>query len=256
MNKKILISLSVIGAVAAIAIGGTIAFFSDTETSTGNTFTAGALDLKVDNTCHYNGGVCPIDPKNPNVITTWTQTDLGVNHKFFWFSDVKPGDWGEDTISLHVDNDACLQLVISDPVDNDNTCTEPEGVAEGDTNCGITTEGEPAGELRENVLFAMWLDQGAIFGFQGATGDSTECDNEQNGSYEPTIITEGPINEGGETWNLYDYQGAYLKGGETACFGVSWTVPADVGNEIQSDSLVADMTFNVIQHRHNETCDF
>lgn len=46
MNKKILISLSVIGAVAAIAVGGTIAYFSDTETSTGNTFTAGELDLK------------------------------------------------------------------------------------------------------------------------------------------------------------------------------------------------------------------
>jgi len=48
MNKKILISLSVIGVVAAIAIGGTIAYFSDTETSTGNTFTAGVIDISVD----------------------------------------------------------------------------------------------------------------------------------------------------------------------------------------------------------------
>jgi predicted ribosomally synthesized peptide with SipW-like signal peptide len=45
MNKKLIISLSVIGAVAAIAVGGTIAYFSDTETSTGNTFTAGTLNL-------------------------------------------------------------------------------------------------------------------------------------------------------------------------------------------------------------------
>ena len=45
--KKILISLSVIGAVAAIAVGGTIAYFSDTETSTGNTFTAGTIDIAV-----------------------------------------------------------------------------------------------------------------------------------------------------------------------------------------------------------------
>jgi len=43
--KRILISLSIIGVVSAFAIGGTIAFFSDTETSTGNTFTAGTLDL-------------------------------------------------------------------------------------------------------------------------------------------------------------------------------------------------------------------
>lgn len=45
--RKILISLAVIGVVGAIAIGGTIAYFSDTETSTGNTFTAGKLDLEL-----------------------------------------------------------------------------------------------------------------------------------------------------------------------------------------------------------------
>ncbi|PIW76653.1 MAG: hypothetical protein CO001_00190, partial [Candidatus Portnoybacteria bacterium CG_4_8_14_3_um_filter_40_10] len=41
--KKIIISLSIIAAVAAIAIGATTAYFSDTETSTGNTFTAGSI---------------------------------------------------------------------------------------------------------------------------------------------------------------------------------------------------------------------
>ncbi len=45
--KKILISLSIIGAVAAIAVGGTIAYFSDTKTSTGNTFTAGTLIFNI-----------------------------------------------------------------------------------------------------------------------------------------------------------------------------------------------------------------
>lgn len=48
MNKKILVSLSVIAAVAAIVVGGTIAYFSDTETSTGNTFTAGTIDISLD----------------------------------------------------------------------------------------------------------------------------------------------------------------------------------------------------------------
>ena len=45
--KKILISLSIIGAVAAIAISATTAYFSDTETSSGNTFTAGTIDIAV-----------------------------------------------------------------------------------------------------------------------------------------------------------------------------------------------------------------
>lgn len=48
MNKNILISLSVIGAVAAIVIGGTIAYFSDTETSAGNTFSTGVVDISID----------------------------------------------------------------------------------------------------------------------------------------------------------------------------------------------------------------
>ncbi|MBU0546872.1 M73 family metallopeptidase [Patescibacteria group bacterium] len=45
--------------VAAIAIGGTIAYFNDTETSTGNIFVAGSIDLKVDHTAQtYNGVDC------------------------------------------------------------------------------------------------------------------------------------------------------------------------------------------------------
>ena len=46
--KKIIISLSIIAAVAAIAIGATTSFFSDTETSEGNTFTAGTIDISID----------------------------------------------------------------------------------------------------------------------------------------------------------------------------------------------------------------
>lgn len=45
MNTKILLSLLTIG-VASAGVGyGTYAFFSDTESSTGNVFTAGTLDL-------------------------------------------------------------------------------------------------------------------------------------------------------------------------------------------------------------------
>ena len=43
--KKILLSLSIIVAVAAIVVGGTMAYFSDTETSAGNTFTSGTMNL-------------------------------------------------------------------------------------------------------------------------------------------------------------------------------------------------------------------
>ncbi len=46
--KKILFSLATIGVVSALTFGATTAFFSDTETSAGNTFTAGTIDISVD----------------------------------------------------------------------------------------------------------------------------------------------------------------------------------------------------------------
>ncbi len=59
MKKQIIMSLAVIAAVSAVAVGGTMALFSDTETSNGNIFTAGAIDLKVDHTyASYNGEEC------------------------------------------------------------------------------------------------------------------------------------------------------------------------------------------------------
>jgi len=86
MNKKILISLSVIGAVAAIAIGGTVAYFTDTETSKGNTFTAGTLDLSIP------------EPGNPQ--------EFPVS-----FTDMKPGEWTEK-MTLELKNTGSLTHVI------------------------------------------------------------------------------------------------------------------------------------------------
>lgn len=73
--KKILVSLSIVGAVAAIAVGGTIAYFSDTETSTGNTFSAGTIDIAIDSenpwTSHYNiGDLKPGETGNINFDIT------------------------------------------------------------------------------------------------------------------------------------------------------------------------------------------
>jgi predicted ribosomally synthesized peptide with SipW-like signal peptide len=70
-TKRILMSLMTIALVGALVGGGVYAYFSDTETSTGNTFTAGTLDLNLD------GG-------NTNVVK-------------FTVGNVKPGDSGGGT---------------------------------------------------------------------------------------------------------------------------------------------------------------
>jgi predicted ribosomally synthesized peptide with SipW-like signal peptide len=48
MNKRLIISLSIIGVVVAIVGGVTYSLFNDTETSAGNILVAGTMDLKVD----------------------------------------------------------------------------------------------------------------------------------------------------------------------------------------------------------------
>ena len=188
MSKKILLSLVVVVAASAVVFGATTAFFSDTETSTGNVFTAGSIDLKVDSEQHYNGNVCELNEagswvwtgNNPYPVPgtacdgSWAETDLGA-HTFFKFADLKPGDSGENTISLHVyDNDAWGRVLFNMLDNNENDCTEPEGDEEMggplDDITGDPTSGcdSPEGELLSAMGsgFEMWLDQGSSPGFQ------------------------------------------------------------------------------------------
>lgn len=259
MNKKILVSLSVIGAVAAIAVGGTIAYFSDTETSTGNTFTAGSIDLKIDSQCSYNG----VPSKE---CGDWRLQDLiPTSNKFFNFSDLKPGDSGENTISLHVyNNDAwgCAKITVTS--DEDVTCTEPElGV---DTTCTPGTTNSFNGEIAKNLSLAWWADD----------GDNKLEENEHaffmNGAKLATLLNGGKvlnltladkntnfflgIDNTGNTTPLTGSKDYYI--GMAWCLGdmtINGTVitcnGAQLNNESQSDSLTADLEFNVIQSRNN-----
>src|SRR3990172_48752 len=131
--KKLLLSFFTIGVVASLVFGITQAFFSDTETSQNNVLTAGKLDLKIDNTSYLNHAT--------SSATTWKSKDLTSNDFFFNFNDLKPGDEGEDTISVHVDNNdawACMEMTLTK--NDDNTCTEPEQI--DDPGCN-----EPDGDL-------------------------------------------------------------------------------------------------------------
>ncbi len=68
MNTKIIVSLVVMAAVAAVAGGATVAYFTDTESSTVNTFAAGTLNLGLDNA----PGVNPTGSETATwVANTW-----------------------------------------------------------------------------------------------------------------------------------------------------------------------------------------
>jgi predicted ribosomally synthesized peptide with SipW-like signal peptide len=118
MNTKIILSLSVIVAVAAIAVGGTMAYFSDTETSTHNTFSAGTIDIA-------------IDSSNP-----WTKSyDIG---------DLKPGETGN--ITFDVQNVGANPVNVSKNLSNWNESTGSAGYvcpASGSYNGGnVSSEPE------------------------------------------------------------------------------------------------------------------
>lgn len=253
------------GAVAVIGAGATGAFFSDTETSANNTFTAGAVDLKVDNTSYVT------DPSGALVAspaTSWSLDDL-TDHLFFNFTDLKPGDIGEDTISLHViNNDAwvCSEIAITD--DSDVGYNEPELV--DDPTIDLNDPAGTSGELDDQLNFTFWTDDGDNVYEDGevqflggllsafANGNPIPLADSQNNRW--TGQAGDPI-DGNTTYYI----------GKAWCFGTLTPAPlpddADTGpldrgtgftcdgsaldDSAQTDSVTLDVSFSAVQSRHN-----
>jgi spore coat-associated protein N len=143
MKKIIILSITAI-VVIAIASVGTFAYFSDTETSSNNTFTAGTLNLQVGSA----------DP------TTAT----------FAITDVKPGD-GVPTPATAADWDlkntgsinGYLDVSFTNIVDDENGLIEPES-SDGDT----TT---PDGELAEDIVVLIYVDEDGDNAYTNETND-------------------------------------------------------------------------------------
>ncbi len=117
--------------VLGIAGVGTFAFFSDTETSTGNTFTAGTLNL----VATTNG-----TSSTPHIVVTAGGDGLNGN---VVFSKIKPGDFGTMTWTFTNDGDMSGNLTMTATVafnDNDGSQKNPETkaiVANGGVNLGL-----------------------------------------------------------------------------------------------------------------------
>jgi spore coat-associated protein N len=127
-------------------MGGSFAYFSDTETSNGNTFTAGTLDLKVDT--DPTGGV------------TWSDGPLGSLNDTSALNDMinnmAPGDYISGNFGIK--NDGSIEGVadfkVTVTADAENTVTEPE-LTLGDTG--------PAGELAANIDVVLTYNGVAVY---------------------------------------------------------------------------------------------
>lgn len=280
INTKVMVSGAVILAAAALIIGGTFAFFSDTETSTGNTLVAGAIDLKIDNESYVidylTDGQNPTGLLVPNEGTSWISKDL-VLEKFFNFTDIKPGDFGEDTISLTVDNnDAYLCAAAQITADLDNDITEPEDEVSGANN--DNNDGTTDGDLDSQVNIAFWGDdgdnvyevgenvflQGPISGM-GQVGQIVLADS-QNNVWGPAGPVEGASTQYiGKEWCfgtltpvgvVQDGQGKLpgsTNGPLVRTTGLTCSGAQAIDNIAQTDSVVGDLQFYAIQSRNNST---
>ncbi|ESS03601.1 MAG: SipW-cognate class signal peptide [uncultured archaeon A07HR67] len=200
-RRKLLAGLGVVGVASAGAGLGTTAYFSDDEGFANNTLTAGELDLKLDYKSTYLGGPGRLEDvvdmgypdaedlgdgrylldqaPSPADIQTWE--DLVQSEEFdfcsdeadeflvngdgipvFTLDDVKPGDSGEVTISIHIcDNPAYVYLAGELTENLENGQSEPEMEDEG-------MDTDSIGELADAIEVCVWYDE--------------DCDN----VYEPT----------------------------------------------------------------------
>ena len=127
--KRIILGVLAIALVTIVAVGATIAQLSDTETSVGNTLSAGTIDLKVDN-------------QDDPLLVHITRTNLvpGPN----WTTQYG-GQWvirNAGTIP------GTVSVKILNVKDWENTCIEPE-VGAGDVTCGV---GDDQGELGAGLI--------------------------------------------------------------------------------------------------------
>ncbi len=259
--NKILTSVLVIGLVSGIGFALTRSFFSDTETSAGNTFAAGAVDLQIANDSYYNF--------LPNPGTSWLLKDVTEEERFFDFDDIKPGDWGEDTIELVVNTNpswACAEITVTS--NDDNTCNAPELL--DDPTCTEQNQDLFDGEIAQHVSYMLWRDDG---------------DNVLENDEETLIFSQGKLEDIGQTYKatLADSQMNLFSGnandplqpstpyyiGKAWCFGEMALAPvaqgensptvdpgftcdeAGIDNAPQTDIFTADISFSVEQARNN-----
>jgi len=209
-RRKLLAGLGAVGVASAGAGLGTTAYFNDTESFANNSFNAGTLDLKLDYKSTYLGGPGRLsdvqqmgypdaedlgdgryllgEAPTSEQIDEWetlVQSDVfdfcspeadeflvnGDGIPIFTLEDVKPGDSGEVTISVHIcDNPAYLWMAGEITSNEENGQTEPEIVDEGTDTDGI-------GELADEIQVCVWYDEDCDNVFEPTgTGERNELE--------------------------------------------------------------------------------
>ena len=210
--KKILMSLMAIALVVGLVGAGVVASFSDEETSTGNTFTAGTLNL----------------------------TAVGGSPMPFAVANMKPGDSGSGTVTLTnagtigaAELDIAVSMIVNDDVDT----AEPEN--DQGTNTGN-------GDLGGQLLMVMWLNvnQNGVFD----AGDVELLNDGTVSAYDatnnPTLTYVAANTYSGDSWNAVL---AEMAQDAVDDFVISYNLPETTDNSIMTDKITFDVTFTLEQ---------
>jgi len=237
-RRKILGSVGAVGAAGAAAGLGTSALFSDEESFTNNSITAGTLDMIVDASVPSDGindewaGTVDFSGYTVDGEDTNGEPAMGVT-----LGDMKPGDWVILCYEITVnDNPACLGLDVDNTANDDNGLTEPEEFEGGDS-----TGGDGEGELAQNLEVTVYddLDAGALDG--SLSGAESALSNELLGGVNLKDV-----------WNTFDGGDAIADETQSYDFYLLLELPAEVGNVVQSDSVEWDFVFDAVQSRNTD----
>lgn len=215
-RRRVLAGIATAGTAGALGSAGTYALLSDTA-RTRATFTSGSLDLRVHYDTTYEG--------------VETQTDSGVidgaeSVELFDRGDLKPGDSGRMKFCFDVTTNPAYLWVCGDlTAGNDSDLAD--AIETTLRYCG--SDGTAIGGENRS-LSSVFAD---LAGGVPLDYDGTDATPGEQTAYEPS-------------------SGSGITG---PCLCIEWELPAEVGNEIQSDELSFDLTFHAVQARHNDGTD-
>lgn len=236
-SPRIIIGARLILLALVLGVVGGTYLMSGSLGSTAATYSVGGIDLKVDSKAFYNTAYYP--------QSSWSAKDLQPYYdQFFDFPDVKPGDTGTTTISLHVKKaSAYVCLAFSDFKDNENGRNEPEQWVDA-TNV--------LGELGKGIEFFAWHDDGdntfevgekPLFGTSSQSAIQTVKDKK----YALSDYTHGPV------WlaNSLHYVGISWCAGNLTVNLANAKVSCDasaLANEAQTDSLAFSVSLTAVPY--------
>ena len=218
------------GVLAVAVLSQNSVFGSTFATGSGT----GALELTIDNQTFYNGVLQP--------TMSWSLKNLvPATDRFFNFSDVKPGDTGTTTMSIHLKNSpAFVCLDFKNLTDAENGINEPESLLDNNQT----------GELSQELEFFAWRDDGdnkfeigelPLFGTATQTAKVLLATT----SYALSDALNGPA----FAVNQVKYIGITWCAGNLAVNTATAQITCDataMGNEAQTDSMKVDVSIRAV----------